>query len=211
MRRFRWIRRFRQSRGYGVHSPFAYELIRKVRSSGMHYYAFDEIADYLAAHHPGIPLNLPLHHLSFRLVNHFKAKDILEIHSGSGVNSLYLSSPGRDIHCTCVEESAEQIALARELTAPRSSQFTLLSQLPEEGTYDAIFIHFGEGRSLSPDSLLRLSGPDTFWVVYPVNTPRSKQFWRNVVNDERVGITFDMKDIGIAFLRQTYSKLHYFI
>jgi hypothetical protein len=58
---------------------------------------------------------------------------------------------------------------------------------------------------------MRLSGPDTFWVVYPVNTPRSKQFWRNVVNDERVGITFDMKDIGIAFLRQTYSKLHYFI
>ncbi len=203
--------RFRQSRGYGVHSPFAYALIRKVFSSGLHYYAFDEIADYLAAHHPGLPLNLPFHHLSFGLVNYFEAKEILEIHSGNGVNSLYLSSPGRDIHCTCVEDRADQIALARELTAPRSSQFTMLSQLPEEGTYDAIFIYSGGGGSPSIDSLMRLSCPDTFWVVYPVNAPRSKQFWVNIVNDERVGITFDKKDIGIAFLRQSYSKLHYFI
>jgi len=38
-----------------------------------------------------------------------------------------------------------------------------------------------------------------------------KQFWRNIVNDERISITFDRKDAGIAFLRFAYHKMHYLV
>ena len=208
---FSWLQRFRQSRGYGVHSPFAFELIRKVLSSHTHYYAFDEITDHLTANHPDVRLNLPLHHLSFRLVHHFKAKKILEIHSGYGANTLYLLAPDKDIRCTCVEERPDRIAIARQLTAERSSQCVMHNQLPGEGLFDAIFIHLGAASPPSLDSLIHLSHERTFWVIDQVNTPGSKQFWRNIVNDERTGITFDMKERGVVFLRHTYSKLHYYI
>lgn len=208
---FSWLKRFRQSRGYGVHSPFAFELIQKVLSSRTHYYAFDEIADHLSANHPLVPPNKPLHHLSFRLVHHFNAMKILEINSGRGVNTLYLLSPDSRIHCTCVETRSEMVAEAIELTALKASQHAILSELPREERFDAIFLHLGVEPPPTLDSLIQLSHEETFWVIDQVNATRSKQYWCNIVNDERFGITFDMKETGIAFLRQTNSKLHYLI
>lgn len=206
-----WLKRFRQSRGYGVHSPFAFELIQKVLSSRTHYYAFDEIADHLSANHPHLPLNKPLHHLSFRLVRHFNAMKILEINSGHGVNTLYLLSPDSRIHCTCVEARSEMVAEANELTAIKGSQRTILSALPREEQFDAIFLHLDVESPPTLDSLIQLSHEETFWVFDPMNATRSKQYWRNIVNDERIGITFDMREAGITFLRHTNSKNHYLI
>jgi len=208
---FRGWQRFKQSRGHGVHSPFAFDLIRKVLRSTHHYYAFDEIEDHTAAHHYDLLRNSSFYHLSFRLVNYLKAKRILEIHSGAGVNTLFLISSDRNIRCSCVEDRADQVAIAKRLTAAKSSQCTMLSHLPEEGIYDAIVLYPEEGVIPSTDTLLRLSHDDTVWIIHPVNRGKGKQFWHNIVNDERIGITFDMKDTGIAFCRQSFSRLHYYL
>lgn len=208
---FKWLQRFRQSRGYGVHSPFAFQLIQKVLSSRAHYYAFDEIADHLSSNHPHVPLNKPYHHLSFRLVRHFNAMKILEINSGRGVNTLYLLSPDSRIHCTCVEARSEMVTEANELTAIKGNQRTILPALPREERFDAIFLHLDVEPLPTLDSLIQLSHEETFWVIDRVNATRSKQYWRNIVNDERIGTTFDMKEIGITFLRHINGKKHYLI
>ncbi|MDD2511842.1 MAG: hypothetical protein PHH64_01845 [Proteiniphilum sp.] len=206
---FRWLQRIRHSRGYGIHSPFAFYLIRYVLRSKLRFYAFDDIEADLLKNCPGRNPVKEFHHLCFRLVHYLKPKNILEIYSGRGVNTLFLLSPASDIRCTCVEERAEEVAVAGHLTAGRSSHCTFLPALPRQGKYDAIFIHMRKGGSLSVDSLLRLSHEGTFWVIHPLKVSRSKQFWRSIVKDERARITFDRKDTGIVFLRHTYSKLHY--
>ena len=38
-----WLRRFRHRKGYGVHSPYAYNFLRDVIYESNHYYAYDEI------------------------------------------------------------------------------------------------------------------------------------------------------------------------
>lgn len=206
---FRGLQRFRHSRGYGVHSPFAFNLIRKVLRSNDHFYAFEELAAQIPANYPEISPTPHLNRLAFRIVRHCEAKEVLEINSGVGVTTLYLLSTNRGIHCTCVEKRSGLAAMAGELIATRSNQCTMLSLLPQGKTYDAMMIHLDEEPAPSSDSLIHLSRDGTFWLIHPVNTARGKQFWHNIVIDERFGVTFDMNDIGIAFVKKSCSKLHY--
>lgn len=55
-------------RGYGVQSPWAYELIRDVLFESLHYYAYDEQG-----------LNTPSERQLFRIRNHFKGHPIVVI------------------------------------------------------------------------------------------------------------------------------------
>jgi nucleoside-triphosphatase THEP1 len=55
-------------RGFGVQSPWAYELIRDVLFESLHYYAYDEQG-----------LNNPMEQQLFRIRNHFKEHPIVVI------------------------------------------------------------------------------------------------------------------------------------
>lgn len=207
---FGGLKRQKHLRGYGVHSPFAFNLIRKVFSCTAHYYAFDDINRYLTTHFPDeVTSNEFLHQLSFKLVNYFKVKEILEVHSGKGINTLYLLAPTSEIHCTCVEEREEQVIVARDLTSIKSDQCTLMNSLPTKRCYEAIFLYLDEENPPTLNSLFQLSGENCFWVIYPLNISQNKQLWSNIVNDKRFGITFTKQNIGVAFLRESYSKLHF--
>ena len=91
-----------------------------------------------------------------------------------------------------------------------------------ERKFDAIFINLQEcsnewfvksetcKKSLL-ESLIKLSHENSFWVINPINTKQTKQFWRAIVNDKRISVTFDIKDTGVVFLRFMYYKQHYYI
>lgn len=55
-------------RGFGVQSPWAYELVRDVLFESLHYYAYDEQG-----------LNTPLEQQLFRIQNHFKGHPMVVI------------------------------------------------------------------------------------------------------------------------------------
>jgi len=211
-----WLRK-KQSRGHGIHSPFAFDLITNVIYARYGYYAFHDIRKILSENGLEGCATPAFNHLSFRLVNHFNAKHILEINSANGVNTCYLTAPASDIRCICVEKESEEVAVARKLQAAsgRKSEIVATVPLPGQQLYDAIFINLKEEKEkkedLSIETLLQLSHEKTFWVIYPLKNRRGKQFWHNIVNDERISITFDRKDAGIVFLRFSYHKMHYFV
>jgi len=97
-----WLRK-KHARGYGIHSPFAFELITNVLNARYDYYAFYDIPKILSENGLEGYANPAINHLSFRLVNYFNAKQILEINSANGVNTSYLTAPASDIRCLCVE------------------------------------------------------------------------------------------------------------
>jgi len=129
------------------------------------------------------------------------------------VNTLFLTAPARDIHCTCVEEDAEAVAMAKLLQEKQGRVSELLPLLPagEEKRYDAIFVNLNEKNQLTIETLMELSHENSFWVFYPLNSRWSKQYWHNIVKDERARITFDMRERGIVFLRFSPCKLNYFV
>ena len=86
-------RRFRTKYGFGVHSPWAYEIIISLIREKSAYYAYEELAKYSK----NSPYSLPgydeqTNRLLFRIVNYFSPSSILEVGTGSGVSAAYLSA-----------------------------------------------------------------------------------------------------------------------
>lgn len=96
-----WARRYRTSRGFGVHSPFAYSFITKVLCDReAYYYAFPEI-DALCgkSHRDSHLLNEAFSsndyehheaHMLFRMLCYFNPQQVIEIGGGHEVSRLII-------------------------------------------------------------------------------------------------------------------------
>lgn len=96
----RFIRRWRTTRGYGVHSPFAFDMITKViRQYDDHYYAYAEVDAFcprgrqfgLTDNFTGSDYSIPEARLLFRLLCHFNPQQVVEVGQGHEVTYTILS------------------------------------------------------------------------------------------------------------------------
>ena len=190
MRLFRLLTRKKQSKGHGIHSPFAFDIITNVLNGPYSYYAFTDIPESFPYSKGESKKTKRFNHLSFRLVNHFKAINILEVNPKNGLNTFYIKSPSSKINY-------------KSISGISTSKLR----------YDAIFININEDKDSIPsiEWLLDISHENTFWVINPINTKHSKQFCQLIVNHESVTTTFDTNNTLVVFLRQSYHKQHYFV
>lgn len=190
----RYLLRKKHSKGHGIHSPFAFDLITNVLYSPYIYYAFTDIPNLLPDTIIQSKREKRFNRTSFCLINHFKALNILEINPGDGINTLYIKSPISNINYS----SLPNIGILNSV---------------EDRKFDAIFINLNgdENSDNYIETLLNISHQETFWVINPIKTKVSKQFCELIVKHERVTITFDISDSLIAFLRSSFYKHHYFV
>lgn len=207
-----WLLRKKQAKGHGVHSPFAYNLITNVIYSPYHFYAFSDIYDIISRNdiNPEDSITA-FNHLSFRLVHYLQPENILEINSGIGINTLFLTAPSSGIHCECMEKDSKKRIAAKRLYAARGLDIEFTSSLSvcQNERYDAIFIHLEDGCTPDIRILTELSHPGTFWVLHPIKKGRAKQFWNEIVHNVTTRITFDTKETGIVFLNPDFQEGHY--
>ena len=123
-------RGIRYRKGFGVHSPFVYNLITKVIEERCPYYCFQDIElyrkrlsyqggrfTYPDTRCGGKPRNRSLRELTrgeaippkvgallFRLVNYFKPKTILQFGTMTGISTLYLTSYARELRCVVLDD-----------------------------------------------------------------------------------------------------------
>lgn len=83
---------YRTSKGFGVHSPFAFTFISNVLRQSYAYYSYPAqdhrnliVRNDPAAVHPSRP---KCQHLVFRIVNKFHPETILQIGRGTGLNTM---------------------------------------------------------------------------------------------------------------------------
>lgn len=133
-------RGIRYRRGFGVHSPFVYNLITKVIEERCPYYSFRDIELYrkqLLYKIDSITYPDPkdkgrlrcrsvadivrreavkpkLGALLFRLANYFKARNILQIGTTMGISTLYLTSYSTDLRCVALENIPGFATIARQ-------------------------------------------------------------------------------------------------
>lgn len=213
MCRFGKIGRFFRSRGYGIHSPFAYRLITEVLRSPYHFYAFSDIERLLDVNGMLPRKDVAFHRLSFRLVHYLKPRHILEIGSGKGVNTLYITAPDLRIVSTCIENDTASIKTAQRLL----HQFGTTASFREDGsfdtptTFDAIFVNTHTSPIPDISMLLSISHERTFWVFHPLKQHSVKQLYRKIVNDEHVRLSFDMNRVAVLFIDPSYYKENYCI
>lgn len=123
-----WCKRFRHRCGYGVHSPFAFNLVTRVIFEKWPYYAFKELEEVRKNARRITNLSYLLVHpervdqLLFRLVNYFSPQTVVELGTQMGVSSNYLKRAKATTFLSFDWESALNASQSRFVTSLLSSE-----------------------------------------------------------------------------------------
>lgn len=214
-----WCRRFRNRRGYGVHSPFAFNLITWIIYEKQPFYAYKELNGIRKdLSNAGERLNpVRVDELLFRLVNNMYPKNILEIGTGSGLSTVYIARARKKASVTTFDlktvKNAERLFTGYNI-AYRTGEINRLVADYLDALRPVDFVHLNERKPL-PGIYERLQSKvhcNSLFVIEGIHASRDmRDWWDGVVADERTGITFDLYDVGLVFYDKTKIKQHYII
>lgn len=210
----RYINRIRHSGGFGVHSHFAFNLILETIHNPYGYYIYNDNKRKIDGARLHKLANLNYAELLFRLTNRFDAKDILEIGSGFGINTLYIGAQSKKTSIVCVEQNDEKVKIAQSLLTDKLENIIFTKALPiSENSFDAIVWNLDE-YSLNKEETLQTIGAkikiDGFVVVNQINKSKhNKDVWQKILQLDRLTMSFDLGAIGIGFFKPSLPKLNY--
>lgn len=199
-RPFIWLSRIRHRCGYGVHSPFAFELITCLIYEKAPYYAYKELETeekkQKRNHGKGWKSeSRKVKRLLFRLVNRVQPDTIVDAGVPSS-SSLYLQSG----------KATADYTFASEL-----SELFLEAGVP----VDFLYIHKAKDPSFVEEAFRICAARSTQQSVFVIGgihySGAMKQLWKRLKTDDKVGITFDLYDVGILFFDKTKIKQHYIV
>ena len=197
MRLFRrpwiWLSRFRQRKGYGVHSPFAYSFIRGVVLESSAYYAYAELSHL----HPWWVRWFRLYpmqcrRLLFRLAN-FAEPRMVELRTADEVAAKYIRA-----------------AVPRAEVRRKEGGLAAVPEGSPEGREAADFVLVGKER-LEEAAAVAARMPERGMLVCEGihESARAKEIWRTIREAPHTGVTFDLYTYGIAFFNPKLHKQHY--
>lgn len=215
LRSLNWCKRIRHRKGYGIHSPSDFFLITYVIYEQMPFYA------YAPLHHLRRVVNHLPHYrekvdkLLFRLINYLQPSMLIEAETGSGISARYMAEA-----CTKLQihsySSERQDAVERILSAKPAIDYQwgditekIQALLKDGRTPDVVHIaHTPHYREIF-ELLLPVAGPEVCFIIgKPYENEDKKRWWKEVIADERTGVTFDLYDIGLVFFNKKRAKEH---
>jgi len=226
-------RKMRFRKGFGVHSPFVYNLITKVIEEKSVYYAFEEIENFrkqlLTDTEQSAITSRETQPAAygaflFRMVHFFKCQNIMEIGSSTGVMGLYLAMASRtQCNCWLLDErhglahevrrfaSAHHLNKLQYIEGDYMKNITRLgAELPE---VDLLFFnHLPETYTI--DELIRRCQPlmSKRGILILDNINRNKEMrkvWKSLKHNPQMRIMVDLYTLGIVFLNDRLPKQYY--
>lgn len=207
--------KIRHHKGHGIHSPFVFGFINRVIEEKTAYYAYNEIKSYLNKFPDVKQPEDKVSQLYFKVVNYFNPQNILELGSGTGVNSLYISAVSAGCNCTCVEQDPNKYKVAKEIYQDWERNITFSPQIPFNIShpFDCIFINlknYKDSIETIKEFLLSNVNSNGFVFVDGIRTNKTQQMlWKMLIQDQRVTISMDLFEIGILFFNTKYIKRNY--
>ena len=199
-RPFVWLLRFRHRCGYGVHSPFAFNLITQVIYQRTPYYSYRDLAEEEKKQAPHRDKHWlyelrKVKRLLFRLVNEVQPDAVFDAGTLSA-SSLYLKAAKRQADYTSAS-SLSGLFLEKDIPV----DFLYLHDYRHPEFVEAVF-------RLCAD---RTQSRSLFVVEGIRYTPAMYALWKRMQQDARVGITFDLYDLGLLFFDKSKQKQHYIV
>ncbi len=195
---FIWLSRFRYRCGYGVHSPFAFSLITDVIYEKMPYYAYSSLKKEqkkMIRERGWTKSSQKVNRFLFRLVNRVQPDTIIEVGRPSST-TLYLQSAKPSASYLFASDLSELF-----LDADTSVDFLYLNDYRNPGLLEAVF-----------RVCAHRTTPKSVFVVHGIcYSKEMKALWKKLQADERVGITFDLYDVGLLFFDKTKIKQQYIV
>ncbi|MDR2472178.1 MAG: hypothetical protein LBD53_01260 [Tannerella sp.] len=165
--------------GFGVHSPFVFDLITNVIEETTPFYCYDLLrAKRSQLKHDGRKLLLKEHdcRLLMRLANRFHASRILAYADHSGEVSLYTTAHSSTAQCD-------------------------VSQNPDKGAcYDILYIDFKSFNVNTFESLLRHVDKNSLLIIDGIkSSPDHKLAWQKVCRHPLPTVKIDLYTLGLVF------------
>lgn len=185
-RLFVWLMRARHCRGFGVQSPYDYSFIRYVINEHYSYYAYS----YLRKEFPDIDgKTRKLCQLYFRIANFLQPGTVVDYSPDVPVSSRYVSAGCR--------------------------KALIATDMDVEGRIDMFIISAERNCDFCRtvlDKAMDRAGTGSVFVVEGIKSgKRAKALWRDIINDERTGVTFDLYYAGIVFFDRSRYKQNYIV
>lgn len=212
------LRRYNRSKGFGIHSPFAFNFVLRVLRERLPYYAYDDIecrrqlAKKLAStvsRHPKV-ISSKNAKMIFRITNYFKPLTIMQIGTSYGVSAtavldvdsrsrmvLYQRKhPHEEIYKEIVAFHASRISLHGSLFEAFTAYGKLLGDLPP-----FMLINSVGADELPLVGKAVLDALDKEGTVIMRNLSRSHEMealWRGVMEALGHGMSFTNGKLGVV-------------
>ena len=210
--------RFLTKRGFGVHSPWAYDLIENVINERHPYYAYEDLYPFWQK----APQYLPQYpqsrdELLFRLVNRFNPRFILEVGTGAGVSTGYLASVSKSSRVVTIDvPHPAQKEVRRNLKKFPNIEYIAADILENvkktlESGQVPQFVHVAHTslwREIT-EIIIQYAGPDTVIVIEDLGKKQKKEWWKELIANEKIGVTFQLKKVGLLFFDPKMTRQHY--
>ena len=210
----RWLTR----QGFGVHSPWAYDLIENVINERNPYYAYEDLYSFWEK----APQYLPQYpqsrdELLFRLVNRFNPGFIVEIGTGAGVSTGYLASVSKQSRVVTIDyphpaekEVRRNLKKIPNIEYIAADVIETMQDILDSGTVPQ-FIHIAHTALWRQvvQMILPYASSDLVIAIEDMGKKQKKEWWKEIIKDDRVGVTFQMKKLGLLFFDLKMTKQHY--
>ncbi len=206
--------RFRHRHGYGIHSPFVFDLVMDVLYDSSRYYDFDRLGkerkwlDRAKPGHPCYPKSSDRR--LFKLVNRFQPEVVVEVGTGSGLSMQYMAAAKRSAWCVTFDR--ELLPYVTERLKPSGIEYRKLPDEPGtvlQGFSEIGLLHIAHTdayREVFDEAWAHLSARSLV-VVEGIHDSKEKlAWWKSIVADERVGMTLDLYDMGVVFFDLSRPK-----
>lgn len=195
-----WCRRFRYRCGYGVHSPSDFFLITSVIYEKLPYYAYRTLEE------EPFPSSLPhyrkkVNRLLFRLVNHLQPCSLIEVGMDNGASIGYMRAARTSMKASIIK--------GQDLGV---TQKELGENIRILGGVDMLHIgHTPYYKEVFEKTLPHVNGRSCIIVGNIYQSKEKKEWWKQLTEDDRVRLTFDLYDIGLVFFDEKRIKQNYIV
>ena len=194
-----WCKRYRHRCGYGVHSPSDFFLITFVIYEKQAYYAYQDLKKKLFDHSLS-HYRTKVNKLLFRLVNYTRPRTLVEIGCGNGASFAYMLAARTSMEASSLDGNLAEITEQLD------------DVLKDEDTLDFIHLGFTPYYKEMFQKILPCVNERSCVVVGGIYDSSEKEtWWKELIKDERIRISYDLYDIGILFFEPNRYKQHYII
>lgn len=235
------------SRGFGVHSPYLFDFVRNVLMENKPYYKFDEIENlrntlkkdktkvYIKDFGSGNDRVSTVSDIAkkalkprkqaqllYRIVNHYKFNNLIELGSCLGISTLYISSVSSKSKCTSFEGAPEIAKIAEnnfiELNVNNIDLLVgniddTLSDGLNKGPFDFVFMdanHRYEPMMRYFEQIIKHISENAIIVIDDIHhSPEMEKFWTEIIRHTEVTTSIDIYHMGILFTKKHLRQKNY--
>lgn len=217
----KWIRRKRNSHGFGVQSPNDFYFVKHVLREDSPYYAYREMRKMTKALRADLPhCQEEVCRLLFRLVNYVHPEVILEVGTGSGNAACSMALARVFGRCITIDTSnahSEEIASVcsrlPQIEFLKGDVLSLFKKtVQEEGKVEFLHVsHTSEYKEVV-SCAIPFVGDKALFVIQGICDSAEKRTWWNELRESlHAVVCYDLGTIGLLYFDKTRYKTTYWV